>query len=78
MNVARRRLDRTGAIRSRRKRARRRAGLVNVAIDVDETGAVEAMIRSGRLSDEQAMRRQLVERELALVVTEWIRRWTCK
>jgi hypothetical protein len=63
------------ALRARRFRRRRRDGLVPRTIDVDEQALAEALIQSGRLTEAEALRPDLVERELALLVADFILRW---
>jgi hypothetical protein len=46
-----------------------------VRVDVPEDAAIEALIKSGRLTEAEALRRSSVERELASVVEDWIARW---
>jgi hypothetical protein len=66
------------AARQRKTRARRRNGLVPMHIDVHEHDTAEAMIRSGRLSEAQALRPVAVARELEKLVAEWSERWLPK
>lgn len=63
------------ATRARRWRWRRRNGLVPRRIDVDEHALAEALIASGRLTESEALRPDLVERELAALVADFISRW---
>jgi len=56
-------------------RARVRDGRACYRLDVDRDRAIEALIVSGRLSEDGALRRELVERELAAVVEQWAERW---
>jgi hypothetical protein len=63
------------AARQRRRRARVRQGLTPMQIDVHEDAVTSAMILSGRLTPEQTLRRQLVERECAKVLLDWARCW---
>jgi hypothetical protein len=44
-------------------------------IDVDECALAEALILSGRLSEAEALRPELVERELSALVADFISRW---
>ena len=62
------------AQRTRRSRQRRRRGVISVRLDVHER-AIEALIESGRLSETKSRDRQLVERELAVVLADWAKRW---
>ena len=59
--------------RARRSRQRKRCG-VSVRLDVHER-AVEALIVSERLTEEQSRDRRRVERELALVIADFTSRW---
>jgi hypothetical protein len=43
--------------------------------DIHEHSFVRALINSGRLTDEEALRRPLVERELERLVVDFIERW---
>jgi hypothetical protein len=64
-----------GAKRARRWRRRRRDGLVPRQIDVDEHGLAEMLIVTGRLSEAEALRPDLQERELSALVADIILRW---
>jgi hypothetical protein len=66
---------RPAALRKRAERARRKAGEVAYRLTVIEYDVVGALIASGRLSEDEALHRALVERALAAVVIEWARRW---
>jgi hypothetical protein len=63
------------ATRARRWRWRRRNGLVPRRIDVDEHALAAALIASGRLTEGEALRPELIERELAALVADFISRW---
>ena len=63
------------ARRARRSRWRRRNGLVPRTVDVDEHGLAAALIASGRLTADEALRLELVERELSALVADFISRW---
>jgi len=63
------------AVRARRMRWRRRHGLSPHPIDVDEHALAEALILSGRLTEAEALRPELVRRELAALVADFICRW---
>ena len=65
----------TAAARQRRTRQRHRQGLTSMRIDVHEHRFARALINSGRLSTEEALRRFLVERELERLVVDFIERW---
>ena len=63
------------AVRARKARARRRQGMASLRCEVHEFRLVEALLRAGRLSEGEALRRPLVERELAKLVEDWTARW---
>lgn len=63
------------AVRARRSRWRRRHGLVPRTVDVDEHGLAEVLIMSGRLTADEALRPELIERELSALVADFISRW---
>jgi hypothetical protein len=63
------------AVRARRARWRRRNGLVPRRIDVDEHGLAEMLIASGRLSEAEALRPDLQQKELSALVRDIILRW---
>jgi hypothetical protein len=63
------------ALPARRARWRRRHGLVPLQVDVDEFGFAEALILSGRLSPDETAIPELVQRELAAVVADFITVW---
>jgi hypothetical protein len=63
------------AQRQRRARARRRNGHVIRRVDVDEHALATALIASGRLSEAEALRSDLVERELGRLIADWTERW---
>lgn len=65
----------TAAVRQRRARARRKAGLVPISLEIEENAIAEALIASGRLTEAESARRELVGRELAAVVADWAARW---
>ena len=60
--------------RARRSRQRKRCGVISVRLDVHER-AVEALIVSERLTEEQSRDRRLVEHELALLIADFTSRW---
>ena len=49
---------------------------LGVAHEADHDRVVLALLEAGRLSVAEALRRDLVERELGHVLEEWSRRWT--
>lgn len=61
--------------RQRRARTRRKNGRAVFRLELGEGEAIEALILSSRLSEGEARRKKLVERELAAVVAEWAARW---
>jgi hypothetical protein len=63
------------AIRARKARWRRRNGLVPRRIDVDEHGLAGMLIASNRLTEAEALRPELQERELTALVADLIARW---
>jgi hypothetical protein len=76
--------DRAAAVERQRARARtrqrclrerRRKGQLPYRVVVSECDVAEAMIRSGRLSADETLRRDLVELALAGVIGDWIQRW---
>jgi hypothetical protein len=64
--------------RQARWRARVREGRAIFKLDLAHDRVVEALIVSRRLSEDAALRRELVERELAAVVEQWVERWLAK
>jgi len=44
-------------------------------IDVDEHGFAEALITSGRLSEAETLRPELIKREAEAVLADFIARW---
>lgn len=63
------------AARARKRRVRRRQGVAVLHVETHEHRLVEALLAAGRLTPEQALRRQLVERELGKLVEDWTARW---
>ena len=66
---------RSSAIRQKRARARRKAGLVCFRLELDEHAVAEALIRAGRLSEAETASHGAVKRELELVIGDWVARW---
>jgi hypothetical protein len=69
------------AVRSRRKRARRKQGMASFRIEAHEHRLAEALILSTRLSEDEALQRPLIERELGFLIDDWIEKWmrhTCR
>ena len=56
-------------------RRRRRNGLVPRTIDIDEAALAEALIATGRLTEDEALQPELIERELTALVGDFISRW---
>jgi len=48
---------------------------VCVRLEIEHDQVVEALLRSGRLTETAALRLPLVERALAAMVAEWSARW---
>jgi hypothetical protein len=67
--------DRTGAERSRRKRARRRDGLALYQVTVDRAACEEALQRARNFTEAQLDDAKLVEAELSEVLGLWFERW---
>jgi hypothetical protein len=63
------------AERQRRARARRRRGVMTFRVEANEHRLAEALIESGRLTEALALERPQIERELAKLIDDWIRRW---
>ena len=72
-----RRADRrsAAAVRQRRARERRKRGQIVLRIAVPEHDVIEALLRSKRLSEDQALRRAQVETAAAAVLQDWAARW---
>jgi hypothetical protein len=66
---------RQAAVRQRRSRQRRRVGESIYRIAVHETQAIEALLRAGRLTEIEALRRDRVEQALAALVADFVKRW---
>jgi hypothetical protein len=49
--------------------------VVVLHIQVREHAVAEALIAAGRLTEDGAVRRGLVEREISRLVAEWASRW---
>jgi hypothetical protein len=63
------------AIRARRSRWRRRNGVVPVPDRRRRHALAEALILSGRLTEAEALRPEVVRRELSALVADFIARW---
>jgi hypothetical protein len=61
--------------RARLARSGRMRGEVVAKIVIKENPVISALLRSGRLTEEQALRRSLVEAALGRLIAEWARRW---
>lgn len=68
-------MKKTGALRQRRYRQRQHNGEVVLAVAVPEHAIAELMIESGRLTEDEALDRHLVEQAAAAVLVELARRW---
>ena len=68
------------AVRDRqaRWRARVRDGRACYRLELDRDRVIEALLASGRMSEDAALRREQVERELATVIEQWAERWIKK
>lgn len=62
------------AERQRRHRQRLRAGRAVWQIEVDETRAIEALLASGAVTDEESRDRRQLERAVAEMLAEWSER----
>jgi hypothetical protein len=62
----------------RELRRRRRKGLIQYRVEADDYRLAGALIASERLSPEETLHRNLVERELCRVVEDFIDRWPLK
>jgi hypothetical protein len=65
----------SAAERARRKRWRRRNGLAPWTVNVDENALAEALIATGRLTEAESARPELIERELSALIADFILRW---
>jgi hypothetical protein len=63
------------AQRQRRRRARAREGDAFYRLVLSEFDVVDALLTSGRMSEDASRRKALVEQALADVVRDWIARW---
>jgi hypothetical protein len=63
--------------RKRREREREKAGDARYVIIASQADVVEATLRSGALTEKQALSHAKVEQVLADVVAAWIARWRC-
>jgi hypothetical protein len=61
--------------RQRRSRARRKAGVALLRIEVDELHLIEALIACGRLATADGLQRSRVEQEVSKLVEDWVARW---
>jgi hypothetical protein len=66
---------RQAAVRQRRNRQRRRAGKSVYQITLKGNEAIEALLRAGRLTEIEALRRDRVEQALAELVSDFVKRW---
>jgi hypothetical protein len=65
----------TAAARQQRFRQRRQSGKACLRVEVCEEALITALLASGRLTEGQALRRPLVELELAKLLDDWAARW---
>jgi hypothetical protein len=65
----------TDAARQARTRRRVAKGLVNLRVDVHEHRFAQALINSRRLTADEALRRNLMVRELARIVEDFCDRF---
>jgi hypothetical protein len=65
----------SAAARQRKFRARLKRGVGCFRIEGVQDDLAKALIRSRRLSEDEALRIRRVERELAAVLAEWAARW---
>lgn len=74
--IAGRRLSAASATeRQRACRARRRAGLTLLTIEIDENALAAALIASDRLSEAAALEPGRVEQAVAELLHDWSERW---
>jgi hypothetical protein len=66
----------TNAVRQRRKHERRRAGLICLRIEAHEHDLAQAMLNSGRLTADEALRRPLLERAAGEILEDFVQRWS--
>src|ERR1700733_12631157 len=64
------------ACRARLARSRRKRGEVVVHIVVEENSVIESLLETGRITEEQALSRSLVEAALGRLIAEWAGRCT--
>jgi hypothetical protein len=63
------------ALKKRRYRRRRRDGMIAPHVQFHEHAFAEALITSKRLTEQQALRRELLTREAESILAEWTDRW---
>ena len=63
------------ALKKRRYRRRLRDGVVVLSIEIREAAFAEALIASTRLSEHEALRRDLLIRAANDILTEFTERW---
>jgi hypothetical protein len=64
-----------GAERQRRRRSRDRRGVRVFHVEAVDNAVAEALIRAGRLSPDAAARHSEVERELGVVIAQFVASW---
>ena len=65
----------SASARQRRYRRRAKAGNAIFPIEADECAVIEAMLKSGRMTEAQALKRKLVNAALGELIAEWAGRW---
>jgi hypothetical protein len=68
----------TAAARQRRCRVRRRQGLAILRVETNEFRLIDALLAAGRLSEDEALRRALVEKAAAKLLEDFTARWLGK
>jgi hypothetical protein len=64
------------AARQRRKYERKRAGLICLRIEAHEHTLAQALLNSGRLTADGALRRALLERAAGEILEDFVQRWS--
>jgi hypothetical protein len=75
MQQERKRARKGACERKRRERARRKAGLARYGLDLPEHDLVEAMPRSSRVTECEALDHARIEAALRDIALDWIARW---
>jgi hypothetical protein len=71
-------MESTSALRQRKCRARRRQGTVVLHVEAHEFRLIDALLASGRLSEDESQRRGLVEKAAARLLEDFAQRWLGK